>query len=55
MIALEQVGLEVSILENTFLILVGGLSLGLAISLGISFGHNLKAPVAKFIANLKKK
>jgi len=55
MIALEQVGLEVSILENTFLILVGGLSLGLAISLGISFGHNLKAPVAKFMANLKKK
>ncbi|MBU2589456.1 MAG: hypothetical protein KKA65_00225 [Nanoarchaeota archaeon] len=55
MIALEQVGLQVSILENTFLILVAGLSLGLAISLGISFGHNLKEPVGKFIANLKKK
>ncbi len=55
MIALEQIGLEVEILENTFLILVGGLALGMAIALGMSFGQNLKQPVGKFINQLKKK
>lgn len=55
MIALEQIGLEISILENTFLILVSGLALGMGIALGVSFGHNLKAPVGRFLNKLKKK
>lgn len=54
-IALEQIGIEVSILENTFLILIGGVALGAAIALGISFGQGLKGPVAQFIANMKKR
>ena len=54
-IALEQIGIEVSILENTFLILIGGLALGMAIALGMSFGQNLKEPVNSFLQNLNIK
>lgn len=53
-IALEQIGIEISVLKNAFLILVGGLALGAGIAIGISFGHSLKDPVSDFVKNMKK-
>lgn len=54
-IALEQIGLEVDLLKNTFLILVGSLGLGIALAIGLSFGLGLKGDAAKSFAQLKKK
>ena len=40
-VALSQIGVDVSIIENTFLILVGALGLGIAIALGIGLGKSM--------------
>ena len=40
-VSLSQIGVDVSIIENSFLILVGALGLGVAIALGIGLGKNL--------------
>ncbi|MDD5650121.1 MAG: hypothetical protein PHF86_06865 [Candidatus Nanoarchaeia archaeon] len=53
-VALEQIGINVSILENTFLIIIAALGLGIAIAIGIGFGSGLKGSSQKFINNLKK-
>lgn len=54
-IALEQIGLQVDLLKNTFLLLVGSLGLGVAIAIGLSFGLGLKGDAARMFGNLKKK
>lgn len=54
-IALEQIGIEVDVLKNMFLILIGGIALGAAIALGMSFGQSLKAPVNDFVQSLRSK
>jgi len=40
-VALSQIGVDVSIIENTFLILIGALGLGIAIALGIGLGRSM--------------
>src|SRR3989344_4389813 len=40
-VALSQIGVDVSIIENTFLILIGALGLGIAIALGIGLGKSV--------------
>lgn len=40
-VALSQIGVDVSILENTFLILIGALAVGIAIALGIGLGKSV--------------
>ena len=40
-VALSQIGVDVSNLENTFLILIGALAVGIAIALGIGLGRSL--------------
>ena len=40
-VALSQIGVDVSIIENTFLILIGALGLGIAIALGIGLGKSM--------------
>ncbi|MDD4878217.1 MAG: hypothetical protein PHO02_04230 [Candidatus Nanoarchaeia archaeon] len=54
-IALEQIGIQVDLLKNTFLILIGALGLGVAIAIGLSFGLGLKGNTAKMFADLKRK
>jgi len=54
-IALEQIGIEVSILENTFLILVAAFGFGCALAIGLSFGLGMKAQAAKYFEKAKKK
>lgn len=53
-VALEQIGIDVSVLENTFLIIVASLGLGIAIAIGIGFGSGLKGSSQKFLNNLKR-
>lgn len=38
-VALGQLGVRISFAENIFLILIGGVAIGIAIALGISFGY----------------
>lgn len=53
-IALEQVGLEVSILENAFLILLASLGLGFALAVGLSFGLGAKEEAKEWLARIRK-
>lgn len=53
-IAMEQIGINVSILTNTFLILLGGLALGAAIAIGISFGLGTQKDAGKALEKIKK-
>ena len=40
-VSLSQIGVDVSIIDNTFLILIGALGLGIAIALGIGLGKSM--------------
>lgn len=53
-IALEQIGINVSILSNMFLILLGGLALGAAIAIGLSFGLGMQKDSGKALEKMKK-
>lgn len=53
-IALEQIGLDLSILENAFLILLASLGLGIAIAIGLSFGLGTKDEAKDFVSKLRK-
>jgi hypothetical protein len=53
-IALKQIGIDVSILENIILAIVGALAIGIGLALGISLGLGLKDDAKKFIKNLHK-
>ncbi len=54
-IALEQIGIQVDLLKNSFLILLGSLGLGLALAVGLSFGLGMQGKAAKTFESLKKK
>ncbi len=54
-IALQQIGIDVSVLENAFLVVIATVGLGVAIAIGIGFGLGLKGNANKILANLKKK
>ncbi len=53
-IGLRQIGVEVGILENGFLILLGALGLGLALSLGIGLGLGLRNEAESIVSKWKK-
>jgi len=53
-ISLNQIGIDVSLLENIVLAVVGGLSIGVALALGISLGLGLKDEAKKFVKELRK-
>ena len=54
-IALEQIGIKVSLLENVFLVTIATIGLGVALAIGIGFGLGLKGNAGKMFENLKKK
>jgi len=49
-IALNQIGIDISFAENTVLILVAGITLAIAIAIGVAFAYGLK-PHAKEICD----
>jgi len=53
-VALSQIGVDVSILENTFLILIGALAIGIAIALGIGLGKSLSLNGKKIVGQLEE-
>ena len=53
-IALKQIGLQVEILENTFLLIVGAFAAGLAIALGVSLGLGMKDSAKGMVKSFKK-
>ncbi|MEK6862747.1 MAG: hypothetical protein AABW57_01135 [Nanoarchaeota archaeon] len=52
-IALQQIGVEASILENTFLILIGALAVGIAVALGIGLGKAMQPEGKEIVKDLK--
>jgi len=53
-IALKQIGLQVGLLENAFLLIIGSLAVGVALAFGISLGFGLKKDGEKFIRDIFK-
>lgn len=53
-LALKQIGVEVGLLENTFLLIIGSLAIGIALALGIGLGLGLRKESEGFVKNLKK-
>jgi len=54
LVALRQIGIDVSILENILLVVIGALAVGVALALGIGLGLGLKKESEGFIKNIKK-
>ncbi len=54
-VALRQIGIDFTLASSTFLIILGGIVLALALAIGISFGYALRPEVEKAIKELKKK
>jgi len=54
LIALGQIGVNIAILENTFLLVVGALAIGVALALGIGFGLGFKKEAEGLISQIKK-
>jgi hypothetical protein len=53
-LSLRQIGVEVGILENTFLMIIGSIAIGIALALGIGLGLGLRKESESFIKNIKK-
>ena len=54
LVALGQIGINIRFAENTVLILVAGLALGIAIAIGIAFGNGLKQPAKDLCEKFSK-
>ncbi len=54
LIGLEQIGINVSILTNAFLIVVAALGLGFALAIGLSFGLGTKQEAGKALNKIKR-
>ncbi|MDP3916686.1 MAG: hypothetical protein Q8Q42_00165 [Nanoarchaeota archaeon] len=52
--ALKQIGVDVGILEHTFLLIVGALAIGIALALGIGLGLGLRKESENIIKGIKK-
>lgn len=53
-IALNQIGINVSLLENVILLIVGSLAVGLSLALGISLGLGMKDEAKKMVKRMHK-
>lgn len=54
LVSLRQIGVDVGVLENTFLVVVGALGVGVALALGIGLGLGLKKEAEGVIKEVKK-
>jgi hypothetical protein len=55
LIVLDQAGVQVAMAQNSFLIILGGLVLMIALLVGISFGLAFRDDAKKIISDVKKK
>ncbi len=53
-IGLKQIGVQVGVLENAFLIIVGALGLGFALALGVGLGLGLRNEAEEIVQKWKK-
>lgn len=53
-LAINQIGVDVSLLENILLMIIGAMALGAAIAIGIGFGFGLKKESQSIIKEIKK-
>lgn len=54
-IALKEMGIDVTLVESTFLIIIGGITLAAALALGIGFGLGLSKHADKMVHNMKRR
>jgi len=54
LVALRQIGIDVSVIENVLLVVIGALAVGVALALGIGLGLGLRKESENFIKNIKK-
>jgi len=54
LVALREIGVDVSVLENTFLIIIGAVAIGLSLALGIGLGLGLRKEAENIIKDVKK-
>ena len=55
LIVLDQIGIQVAVAQSSFLIILGGVMLAIALVLGIGFGLAFKDEARGIIKNVKKK
>jgi hypothetical protein len=55
LIVLDQAGVQVALAQNSFMIILGGLVLMIALLVGISFGFAFRGEAEKIIKDVKKK
>ena len=53
-IALKQVGIDVSVVENSFLVILAGVMLALALAFGLGFSEAVKAESKDLVKKIKK-
>jgi len=53
-IALKQISLDIAIVENTFMIMLGGLVLAFALAIGIGFGSAMKDEAKGMLKSFRK-
>ncbi|MBT4824954.1 hypothetical protein HN695_01745 [Candidatus Woesearchaeota archaeon] len=54
LVALENVGLKLDIIQNTFLIIIGGIMFGFALAIGLAYGLGMKDSAKKNMNTWKK-
>lgn len=54
-IALGQIGIDVSLLENVILLIIGAFAVGIALAIGLSFGLGSKGEAANIVRKITKK
>ena len=55
LIVLSQIGVKVALAETSFIIMLGGAVLAIALTLGISFGFGFREEAKKIILDVKRK
>jgi hypothetical protein len=55
LVALEQIGIRVALVQNVVLLIVAGIVTGIALGVGIAFGLGGKDEAAKIVEQVKKK